>query len=175
MKYVLVCTEYILEGKIIKSSTYLRQNVCTWYIFFLGTYQYIPVHTSTWSFSLIWCHISLISKGYVCVHTDFVWVHTFISCFFCAPPWPSRLLLPVIAVCLLAMRSGLLCCHYTFTARSLHVRRSWLLEMIAAASSNRRALLRAEVWTWTGALARLIGTVVPEVSLVVARLGSDGQ
>ncbi len=65
----------------------MGQKICTWYILFFGIHQCIPVHTSTWTFSIIWYLISLISEGYmISVHTDLVWVYTFSSWFFCSLP-----------------------------------------------------------------------------------------
>jgi hypothetical protein len=60
----LVCTEYRLHDK----TTYLRLKEHT----FRAVYQYVPVRTEYILFRLILYRISLISEGYICVHTESV-------------------------------------------------------------------------------------------------------
>ncbi len=163
-----VCTRYILCFwsmnwcvPCTNSKKKVLNLVHTWGKKYVpGTY--FLVHTSD-IFSYIWYSNDLISEGYICEHTDFVWVHNFSFWFFCALPGPAgfawnllqaihsqapahtlnQITLKQFYCYVLAMR--LMRYRYTFIEQSLHA---------CSAADALRAPLRAEVWT--GALALLV-------------------
>ena len=70
IKYVLVCTEYILDEKLC-TLYIIEAKLCTRYILF-ESYLYIPSTYLYMTFFLIWYSFSLLSEGYIRVHTDLV-------------------------------------------------------------------------------------------------------
>ncbi len=123
LKYVLVCTKYILQGKSIKSGTYLRQKVCTWYILFEYVLVY-QVHTSTSLYLILLSGTAFLSflKG---TSENILTLSEYIMCFsipdsFLCPPGPAcyccRLLL--CTCCALAVLLLHIHCTGTLAARS---------------------------------------------------------